>query len=79
MGWVTTKDDSIGWVRYCFPKSIFPQITVDLYLKQVVEDAHTDALEFNEVHDMMSRLDTRMSSLQVTLKRGVISDIRSDG
>ena len=74
MGWIETDD-----THYTLSQHIFPQVTVDLYLKQVVEDAHTDALEFNEVHDMMSRLDTRMSSLQVTLKRGVISDIRSDG
>jgi len=69
----TPREPYMG--RYFLPDTI----TVDSYLNRVVADAHTDALEFNEVHDMMSRLDTRMSSLQVTLKRGVISDIRSDG
>ena len=74
MGWIETDD-----THYTLSQHIFPQVTVDLYLKQIVEDAHTDALEFNEVHDMMDRLDMRMSSLQVSLRHGVICDIRWDG
>ena len=78
MGWITTKQGSMGWVRYCFPKSIFPQITVDLYLKQIVADDHTDAIEWDETRDMMDRLDRKISTLRVSMRHGVINAIRSD-
>jgi hypothetical protein len=59
MGWITTKDGSLGWVRYCFPKSIFPQITVDLYLKQIVADAQVDAVAMDDAHALIGYLPYR--------------------
>ena len=73
MGWITTED-----TIYSFPKSIFPQITVDLYLRKVVADAHTDAVAMDDAHALMCRLDRRISTLQVAMRHGVISAIRSD-
>ena len=73
MGWITTED-----TIYSFPKSIFPQITVDSYLNRVVADAHTDAIEWDETRDMMDRLDRKISTLRVSMRHGVINAIRSD-
>ena len=60
--------------RYFLPDTI----TVDLYLKQIVANAHTQAIEWDDAHALMCRLDRRMSTLQVSMRHGVINAIRSD-
>jgi len=68
----TPREPYMG--RYFLPDTI----TVDSYLKRVVADAQTHAVAMDEVHDLMGRLDHRMSTLQVAIRHGVISAIRSD-
>ena len=68
----TPREPYMG--RYFLPDTV----TVDSYLNRVVADAQVDAVAMDDAHALMCRLDRRMSTLQVSMRHGVINAIRSD-